>query len=206
MIFASLGLTWSGCSGTANARRIRRGLLILALLTPRLTIKQVSPLWLTRHILFNFSNTRKNKQATPRSLIGLWKFVYPPSPCWCFITALWDSGCLSRRDPWQPGRPRSPQKCAFNWVTSYQAVKYSGGVNKTGQQGTRTQPNHCQSSVLMWLWPARISLFMNNITGSAVFCVIEFFLRLHQLGEEACLWCVEITGAEKSHQLRLNTY
>lgn len=135
---------------------------------------------------------------------------------------LWDTHYAAllpfTQHPWQLGRPLSPQKFAFNWVTSNQGVKYSSRVNKTGQWGTRTTScNSYHSRALSRCWPTHISLvLMNKITGFEVFltrslgeCVIGYdepFLKLHQLWEEACLWCAKITGAERSHMLCLNTH
>lgn len=144
--------------------------------------------------------------------------VFLLEQCRYFIMELWDTHYTAllpfARHPWQPGRPLCSQKCAFNWVTSNQAVKYSSGVNKTGQQGTRTTSCCHQYSTALSLrcWPTQICLvLMSKITGLGDFldvCVIGYdepFLRL-QLGEEACLWCADITVAGRSHKQRLNTY
>ena len=192
----------------------------------------MSPLWLTRHILFNFSTCkkkRKKKAATQLSLIGcesLGCLCISAVTVWIFHYGalghtLRRSAIFRARHPWQLGRPLSPQKCAFNWVTSNRAVKYNGGVNKTGQQGTRTTSCSRRGCAALGCsvrvdQPMSVRVLMNKITGLEVFftrslgeCVIGYdepFLRLHQLGEEACLWCAEITGAERSHKLCLNTY
>lgn len=71
MIFASLGLTWSGCSGTTNARHIRRGLLILVLLIADYNMGGVLCELLGTSFLI-FQSVKKNSYTT--FIDWVWKF------------------------------------------------------------------------------------------------------------------------------------
>lgn len=176
----------------------------------------------TSFLIFHCGKKKKKKSAAQLSSIGceslgclcvsavtLWIFHYGALGPTLHTVLLPFS-----QHPWQPGRPLSPQKCTFNWVSSNQAVKYSSRFKSrsTGDKNYK-QLSLClfvklTVPILVWFNKQihRVGGIPIRSFGGCMIGYDEPFLRLHQLGEEACLWCAEITRAERSRKLRLNTY